>query len=147
LFLLPLLALTFTGCGTFDKPSAAQFASVLIEGHSAAQIRDVTARYFREQGFNVPVMSRTNVVVEKQGSSGDNVVYGNWMGGEPVWLRIKLTIVPVHDDLYRLQCLAFHVRDKGSMAFEEEVQVSKMAAHHYRKMLEEIAGRLRGPPP
>ena len=144
---LPLLAPLITGCGTFDKPSAEKFASVIIEGQTPARIRDVTAGYFRERGFNIVAMSKTNVVCEKQGSSSDNVVYGNWMGGEPVWLRIKLTIVPLNEGLCRLQCLAFKVRDKGSMAFEEEVQVSKMAAHHYRKIMQEVAARLRGPPP
>jgi hypothetical protein len=40
LLLLPALALALTGCGTFDKPTAAKFASVIIEGHTPAQIRD-----------------------------------------------------------------------------------------------------------
>jgi hypothetical protein len=146
LLLLPALALALTGCGTFDKPTAAKFASVIIEGHTPAQIRDAATRVFAEQGFKV-ITTKTNLICEKEASSTDNVVYGNWMGGEPVWLRIRVTIVTLSDGIYRLQCVAFHVRDKGSFAFEEEVQVSKMASHPYRKSLEEVAARLRGPPP
>src|ERR1043166_3349935 len=146
LFLLPLLSLTLTGCGTFDKPTAAKFASVVIEGHTPAQIRDAATRVFAEHGYKV-ITTKTNLICEKEASSTDNVVYGNWMGGEPVWLRVKITIVTLSDGIYRLQSLAFHVRDKGSFAFEEEVQVSKMSSRPYRKLFQEVAARLRGPPP
>jgi hypothetical protein len=145
LLVLAVAALPLAGCGTFDKPTAQKFASVKIEGFGPIQIRDTTAKVFREQGFNV-TLSKTNLLCEKEGTSSDNVVYGNWMGGEPVWLRVKVTIVPLYEDVCRLQCVAFHVRDKGSAAFEEEVQVSKMSAHPYRKLLEEVARRLHAPP-
>ena len=139
------LALATTGCGTFDKAPASKFASVRIEGNTPGQIRDAAAAVFRDHGFKV-TLGKTNLVCEKEGSGMDNFAYGNWMGGEPVWLRVKVTIVPLSEGTFRLQCLAYKVRDKGSFAFEEEVQVSRMSSRPYRKMLEEVAARLRGPP-
>jgi len=140
------LALATAGCGTFDKAPASKFAAVRIQGNTPGQIRDAAAEVFRDHGFRV-TLGKTNLVCEKEGSGMDNFAYGNWMGGEPVWLRVKATIVPLSEATFRLQCLAYKVRDKGSFAFEEEVQVSRMSSRPYRKMFEEVAAKLRGGPP
>jgi hypothetical protein len=146
LLALVVVALGAAGCGTFDKQKAEKFASVKIHALSEREIRTAISDVFRDHEFKV-ILTKTNVICEKEGSAGDNFLYGNWVGGEPVWVRIKLTIVPMMEGAYRLQCLAFKVRDKGSLAFEEEVQVSGMGSHHYQKLLEEVADRFKEPAP
>ena len=86
------------------------------------------------------------LICEKQGSSMDNVAYGNWTGGEPVYVRVKVEAVLLSQGTCRLQCLAYKVRDKGSFAFEEEVKVAGMGSHAYQKMLNEVAAKLKAPP-
>ena len=139
------LAVWMAGCGTFDQGSAESFASVKIQGNTPRQIRDAAADVFAGHGYKV-IMTKTNLICEKQGSSMDNVAYGNWTGGEPVYVRVKVEAVLLSQGTCRLQCLAYKVRDKGSFAFEEEVKVAGMGSHAYQKMLNEVAAKLKAPP-
>jgi hypothetical protein len=138
------LALTGAGCST-NKPNPSKFAFVDIYGHSPIQIRDAAAEIFRDNDYRV-IPSKTNfsLVCEKQGSKMDEVAYGNWMGEEPIWVRVKVTIVPRAEGAFRIQCLAYKVRDKGSFAFEEELKVARMGRRSYQKMLEQVATSLKG---
>ena len=139
---LTVLAALAAGCGTFEKQKAEKFASVKIQAISEREIRVAIGDVFRDHGFKV-TQTKTNVICEKEGTSADNVLFGNWMGEEPVWVRVKLTVLSFGEDRYRLQCLAYKVRDKGSLAFEEEVQVSGMGSHGYQKLLNEVADRFK----
>jgi hypothetical protein len=139
------LALWMAGCGTFDQGTAEKFASVKIQGNTPRQIRDAAADVFTGHGYKV-IITKTNLICEKLGSNMDNVAYGNWTGGEPVYVRVKVEAVQLSQGTCRLQCLAFKVRDRGSFAFEEEVKVAGMGSHAYQKMLNEVAAKLKAPP-
>ncbi len=75
----------------------------------------------------------------------NNLAYGNWESDKRLWTRVKASIVPVQGTVYRLQCHAFMVRDKGEPTFEEEVKLQNYSGHGYQKLLEEVARRLTPP--
>ncbi len=145
LLALCLLALAASACKSTDKPDSAQFASVEIRGHSAQEIRGTTAIVFQEQGYKASSGNYSTLVFERPGSTMNNLAYGNWMGGG-IATRVKLNIVNVTGDLFRIDAHAFLVRNKGEV-LEEEVTISKMHRKPYQKMMDEIGKRLGQPPP
>ncbi len=138
-----LLALPAAGCRSLGKPYSARFASVEIPGRSPAQIRDATVAVFRDERYAVASAGLTDLVFEREASGFSNVAYGNWMGGTPVYVRVKVAIVPLADGVHRLQCDAYMVRDKGDALVEEEVKLSIAHGGPYQKLLDKAAGRLK----
>jgi hypothetical protein len=138
-------ALLVDGCRSPGKPDAARFASVPIHGHTVDKVRDATAQVFHADGFKVLKQGWANLTLEKEGSSMNNIAYGNWMGSG-IWVRAKVTIVDIAPDECRLDCEAFLVRNRGE-SVEEEIKINKLHSHHYQKLLEEVAKRLSSTPP
>jgi hypothetical protein len=145
LFVLCLLGCAGTGCRSTGGSSSQPFASVEIRGHTPGQIHDVALEVFREHGYKLTQPGPTRLVFEKPASKMDNLAYGNWVGDTPIWVRIKVAIVPFTEAVFRLQCEAFLVRDKGSTV-AEEIQISRVRARPYKKMLEATARRLGAKP-
>ncbi len=143
LAVLCIAGLLAGGCKNTDKPETAQFASVEIHGRSPQQIRAVTADVMREHGYKVSTGNLSTIVFEKEGTTMNNIAYGNWMGGG-IATRAKINFVPVTDDVFRIECHAFLVRNKGEV-LEEEVTVKGIHSGQYQKMLKEIARRLGQP--
>ena len=146
-----LLALCFcaflgSGCRSAGKHSSGGFASVVIQGNTPGQIREVTLDVFSKHGYKVAGVGYPNLVFEKQGSRLDNAAYGNWTGSPP-WIRVKAAVIPVSEATFRLECKAALVRDKGQAAFEEEIKIRNFQAGPYQKLLDEVAARLNGKPP
>jgi len=135
-----LLGLLAAGCKTNDKPESARFASVEIRGHSPQDIRATTVDVFREHGYKLASGSLSELVFEREGSTMNNLAYGNWMG-TGITARAKISFVPVTDDLYRVECHAFLVRNKGEV-LEEEITIKHVHSGPYQKMLDEAAKRL-----
>jgi len=101
----------------------------------------MTATVFQEHGFKATEPGFDHLVFEKKGSTMNEIAYGGWMGETPVWVRVKLSVVPVAEGTCRLQCDAYLVQDKGS-PIEEEKRIGSMHRGQYRKLLEEVARRL-----
>jgi hypothetical protein len=141
-----LCGLIGSGCRTAGKQSSGGFASVVIEGNTPGQIRHVTIEVFSDHGYKIADERATNPVFEKKGSRIDNAAYGNWTGS-PVWIRVRVSIVPAGEATFRLQCKAVLLRDRGQPAFEEEIKLRNFQAGPYRKLLDEVAARLTGKPP
>ncbi|MEY2429636.1 MAG: hypothetical protein QOJ40_2521 [Verrucomicrobiota bacterium] len=140
-----LCGLISSGCRSTGKQSAGGFASVVIQGNTPGQIRKATIEVFSEHGYKLADPRAPNPVFEKQASRIDNAAYGNWTGS-PVWLRVKVAIIPEAEATFRLQCNAALLRDRGQPAFEEEIRLRRFQAGPYRKLLEEVAARLTGKP-
>ena len=130
------------GCSSTDKPESARFASVEVHGSTLAQLSSVTAAVFHEHGYRADTGGKRGLVFEKQGTTMNNLAYGNWMG-TGILARVKVIFVPITDDEFRIECHAFLVRSKGE-ALEEEIPVSSMHSGQYQKMLNEVAKRLTG---
>lgn len=137
-----LMSILFCGCHSTQKSASSSFASIEIRNKNPVQIRQAALDIFHEHDYKAPVATLAKMVFEKEGTTFDNASYGNWMGGTPIWIRIKLKVLPMAEDVYELQCMAFYVRDKGRAAFEEEIKVSNMRSRPYQKLLDEVAQRL-----
>ena len=135
------LAGALTGCKTSDTPASSGFAAVEIQGNTPGQISEMAIQVFEEAGYLTAMPGRTRLVFEKEGSSMNNVAYGNWIGDTPVWVRVKVSVVHVSETRYRLECQAFMVRDRASTT-EEEIKLSSVRRSTYQKLLEETARRL-----
>jgi hypothetical protein len=147
LLAIGLGGLLAAGCRTTDKSAAGGFAWVVIHGNTPGQINDVAREVFREHGYQSAPTRSDDLVFEIKGSRLDEVAYGSWMGETPVWLRVKTAIVPVGEAVFRLECKAYRVEDKGAST-EEETKLWRR--HPYQKLLDQVALRLQGkaaPPP
>jgi hypothetical protein len=138
-----LLLLLTTGCQT-DKPPSARFASVQITNNTPGQISQMAVTVFTEQGWKVAHGGIYKLVFEREASTLNQVAYGNWEEDKRLGTRVKASIIPVREMVFRLQCHVFMVRDMGSPAFEEEVKLFNVSGHAYQKLLDEVARRLSG---
>ena len=130
------------GCKSPGKPDPGNFAWVQVQGHTAEQIRAATVVVFQQGGYTPVNVERPEMVFEKQGSKWDRIAYGSWIDDSSVWIRVRVSIVPLSDGIFRLQCQAFKVRDKGDAAFEEQVQLKNNRSKPYQALLDEVLGRL-----
>lgn len=135
-----VMAFVLCGCKTDERPESAKFASVEIRGHNPQEIRATTADVFRENGFTPKSGNLSTIVFERQGSTMNNIAYGNWMGGG-IASRATVNFIPVTGDLFRIECHAFLVRNSGEV-LEEEVRIKSIHSGTYQKMLKEVAKRL-----
>ena len=126
------------GCKSLDKPDSASFASVRIQGHTAEQIRAATVVVFQQDGYTAVNVPRPEMVFEKEGSRWDRIAYGSFADDAAVWVRVKVSVAPLSDGAYRLQCQAFKVRDKGDRAFEQEVRLRNNRSKPYQTLLDKV---------
>jgi hypothetical protein len=134
------------GCSSMSKPASASFASVRIRGHTAEQIRATTALVFEQDGFSAVRVQRGEMIFEKEGSKWDSIAYGSWVDNTPVWVRVKLSVVPLAEADYRLQCQAYKVRNKGDPLIEDEVRVGNAHKKPYQALLDKVLGQLKRQP-
>lgn len=132
-----------TGCSSdSDKKSAnTRFASVEIFRNTPRQIDDMVVQVFRAHGYETERKKWPHSVFEKKASKFDAFEFGTWDDDIPLYERIRVSILPVGDETFRLDCQAFMVKDRG-MALEEEVKVSHRKNKPYQELLEEVAHRL-----
>ena len=130
------------GCKSLDKPHSASFASVQIQGHTAEQIRAATVVVFEQDGYAPADVGRSEMVFEKQGSRWDRIAYGSWIDDDAVWVRVRVSMVPLSEGVFRLQCQAFKVRDKGDAVFEQQVRLRNNQSKPYQALLDKVLGQL-----
>ncbi len=130
-----------SGCRSTEGIAAKPLAAVVIRGNTPGQISQAAVSVFGDHGYVVADSSSYSLVFEKNGTRMENVEDGSWLGDTPVWVRVKVSILPVGETVFRLQCRAFLVTNRGSAA-EDEIEVGRMHAGAYRKLLEEVARKL-----
>jgi hypothetical protein len=136
-------SIALIGCKSLNKPASASFASVRIQGHTAEQIRAASAVVFQQDGYTLVEGHRPEMVFEKEGSRWDQIAYGSWVNEAPVWLRAKVTMVPLSADTFRLQCQAYKVRNKGDPLTEDQVRIGNSHNKPYQALLDEVLGQLK----
>lgn len=62
--------------------------------------------------------------------------------GAATILRVKAAVVEVGDGAYRLECIAFMVRNANDSFFAEEPPVSYLRSGPYQKPLKKVSKRL-----
>ena len=137
---LCLLAGLVTGCRSTDVPPEARFASVEVRGGTPGQLCGTTTEVFQENGYDLMKATNYSLVFEKKASALNNIAYGNWVD-TAVWVRVRVLVVPVSEQVWRIQCQACLLRDRGETT-EEELKVGKLRAHPYQKLLNAVQKRL-----
>lgn len=132
--------LLLSACRSTEHSGPKPLASVLISGNTPGQIRDAATDVFRANGFKVSESANGTLLCEKPGGSMNNFAYGSWLTDDPVWIRVKASVVPAGELNNRLQCFAFVVRDRNG-ATEEEISLSHLHHGRYQKLLDEVAAR------
>lgn len=113
----------------------------MLPGNTPGQIGEAVVEVFNGRGYTTVQAGLLDLVFEKKGSRMNNFAYGSWMGEEPIWVRVKLRIVAAGEQVYRLDCRACLVKDKGSAA-EEEIKINRLHRGPYEKLMDEVAARL-----
>ena len=129
--LAALLALAVAGCGA-TKPGSASFAAVTIHGHSAEEIAGGT-------------MGK-QIVFQKEGSRMTNLAYEGLVGtheGAQTLVRVKMDLVKLGPEAYRLQCQAYIVRGAGDAFFEQEQRLANIRSGPYQSLLNQVAKQLK----
>ena len=83
------------------------------------------------------------MVFEKEGSRWDQIAYGSWVNDTSVWIRVRVSMVPLSDGSFRLQCQAFKVRNKGDPLTEDQVRIGNSQSKPYQALLDKVAERLK----
>jgi hypothetical protein len=135
-------SLALLGCKSLTKSDPASFAAVRITGHTPEQIHAATMAVFQQDGYEAARVARSELVFEKEGSRWDQIAYGNWVDSNPVWIRVRVSLVPLSDGVFRLQCQAFRVRDKDDTVPENEVRLKNNHSKPYQALLDKVLGRL-----
>ncbi len=137
--------LLICGCKT-TSGSASALASVEFRGNTPGQITRVVEETFIRHGYHVTRTGPFTTLFEREGSLGTSIMYGNWVTEEKsVWIRVKVRLVPIQPELFRLDCNACRVRDRGS-SVEEEIPFGKLNRGHFQEILDECASSLKGAP-
>jgi hypothetical protein len=128
------------GCSSTPKPDSDPLAYVEIHGQPHEKVADMAAQVFHDHGYTVTRNGWAHLVFEKQGSTMNDIAYGDWLDGR-LWVRVKVSVVEVSPNTCRLECEAFLLRGRGH-ALEEEIRINKLHSHKYHQLLKEVAKRL-----
>lgn len=142
-FAVLLCCIAAAGCQSTKQEDSSILSSVVLSGNTPGQIGKVTAEVFQKHEYRVAESGLTRLVFEKQGSGMNNFAYGSWLKDDPIWVRVRISIVQAGEATFRLQCRAWLVRDKDSPV-EEEIKIRHIHHKPYDELLGEVATRLGG---
>ena len=133
--------LALAGCSA-NKPASASFASVIIQNHTMAEIRDATGEVFTEDGYRVMVRDN-EMKCEKESSRATQIAYDGLASNAPVANRVLISIVQLSATSHRLQCNAYIVRNPGDPTFEDVSKLLKTRSGPYQRLLDKVAEKLK----
>ncbi len=144
---LPLLVLFLAGCKSTSEFSSGshstRMASVVIKGHSRADITLATTRVFVANGYEKTPLKAADLFFEKQGTRMNTLVYGDW-SAKPVWVRVKVYLRDLGAaNGMLLDCDAYMVVERGDRHFEEEHKLTKLHRGTYQELLDRVSYSLR----
>jgi hypothetical protein len=143
----PTLLLVLTGCHSTEKPESKPYASVVVQGNTPGQIAAAATEVLHENGYSPVQVEPPNLVYEKRGNRWAQIKYGSAIDDTPIFVRVKVAIVPAGEAQFRLDAHAYYVWDKGGPT-EQEITSNLPRSGPIQKMLEEIVRRLgRKDPP
>lgn len=129
-----------TGCKTDDEAHFGHAASVIISGHTRAEILKATATVFKANGYH----QTDDLTFDKPGTAWEGANYGSWSSSK-VGVRIRLALVSEDLGQHKLGCDAYVVEDYGEPGLESE-QTYWFAKHTLcKKLLDEIKASLATP--
>lgn len=141
-----LLALAFLGCKSVTKPGSAAFASVDITNHTSAEIIATTIQVFDANGYRGGQAGQDRMIFEKEASRGTTFSRDGLaaaLAGVRTIYRFRLEIVPLRENVLRLQGDAFVVSGAGDPFFEDETRLTTARSGPYQKLLNKVAADLK----
>lgn len=141
--LVALVAALVAGGCRASMPASASFASVVISNRSVDEIRAATIAVFAAQGYQALLGGGDELVLEREGSRGEEIAHGAWVGEAGVINRVRAAIVELAPGQYRLQCRAYVVRNADDPVLEDAIRLGNARSRPYQKALNEVAARLK----
>jgi hypothetical protein len=140
--LVTLLAVVCLGCRSSRVNEPAGGVSIELRGNTPGQIFMAAQEVYATNGYYTKLLSPLRMWCEKPASKMSNLAYGDWLPGNPLYIRVKLTLVEHGEAQYRLHSQAFKLTDRGGLL--EEEKLIRSGTGTYKKLLDELAAHLRG---
>jgi hypothetical protein len=126
------------GCKSVPTTGSSYMASVLFTNKTIAQIRVTTIEVFQTGGYRLKTMQTNELVLDKPGSTMENVLYGGLSSG--TWTRVKVRVRDAGPKGYCLEANAFRVDNYDDRALESERKMLKSG--FLQKLLDAVKARL-----
>jgi hypothetical protein len=139
---LLISGLALTGCKSTDTADQGNQASVIIAGHTEAEVLKTTIEVMQWDGYK----HTSDLTFEKEGSKWDTRKYGGLMG-DAVWIKMKFTLTANSDRYILLGCDAYVIEDRNSVLTETEREIRYGKRSECKKILDQINQRLSLPAP
>ena len=139
--LVALALLIVTGCRTTDAAHSGDMASVMITGHTEAEIRQAVAAVFLAHGFETD----SDLVFDRKAAAMETAAYGGW-STNPVWLRMRVVLISPEEGRFILGCNAFLVKDRNRGLLEDEQSYTFQKRDECKDLLDQVKARLAREP-
>jgi len=138
LLLLGLLALA--GCKSPSSLPAGVLTSATIECPHEARVRLTLIDVFEAQNYQGKSVYTPEMVFERPGSLGSDIMHRSWFSGK-MTERVRVAVVPVGSEAFRLDLRASAVQYSGDRVLEEEFPIRSRG--RYEKLFEEVRQRVK----
>ena len=111
------------------------------------EVARTLSQVFRDAGYTaapLPPNKDMMLMFEKQGGTGDMLLYGDW-SGKPPWSRVKLNIKSRDPQNHLVECNVYRVLDRGDPRFEEETR-TRINRKAYQELLNLAKAKLDATP-
>ncbi len=112
-------------------------AAITVKARSAFHVTDVVERVLVDEGYQTILRTGDGITFERNATKTDQLLYGDWNEGE-VTQRVKVTVTSKGDELYRVRCIPYVVRDPHDVAFEDQHRRAQLYSFHYGGLLREV---------
>ena len=134
-----LSVLSVTGCRTTGEGPAGATASISVEAIDEVRVRVALIQAFEAEHFGGKTIFGPELVFERRGSLGDDILRGGWLSGRTVE-RVRIKVVPVDPQVFRVDLNAFTVQYPDDRVMEQEFAVR--SSSKYKKILEDAKRRV-----
>jgi hypothetical protein len=137
------LNLVALGCKSTPKTPSNRLASVVITNRMPDEIEAATRTVFEKHDYELSPRRDGGgaMVFEKQGTTMNGLVYGDWYSGG-VWERVKVYHIEMEPGSTLVDCDAYMVQEHDDPFFQSERKPYTTRRHVYQKLLEEVAKEL-----
>jgi len=137
--LLVLGLVAFAGCKSFSSTPSGALASVTMACPLEARVRLTLIEVFEQNGYRGKSVYTPEMVFERPGSLGDDLLRGSWFSGKTTE-RVRIRVVPVGAGAFRVDLDAFTVQYPDDRVMEEEFRIGSRG--RYEKWLEQVQQRV-----
>jgi len=123
------------GCQSPNTSRSDALVSATVDCSSLARVRVAVIKVFEAAEFEGKSVFDPEMVLERRGSLGDNLLHGGLLSGKTIE-RVRVRVTPIGAETFRLDCNAFTVQYAGDRVMEEEYRIRRRGP--YLQLLEQI---------